>query len=528
MSTVFGDFVFRIVAPVQDALKNLKMWDKQAEETTKNTKEYTKEQKKMLQEGQALWRLFGNITKTAFLGIAAAVMKWSPHIRAHLSIIGLYMRMLARDIGKSWAPAFKLASSLLKDFTKTWREWGKGSEKMTEEQKGEKKGILGALGMTEGTKADAKQWIHDIVNDGLGIGAFVAALATVGRIISLVFGGGGKSFGFIKGFFNMFKGIVSFVTTRLLPMLINGFRAFATNPFFLAITGIITGVIMIFQDWAEKGKKFFAGFAIALASVGAIIAFIVGLPVILVTAIGGAIGLIIAAIIKYWDNIKDFFIKGWQLQIELTIKAWNVIKNAFMTSIEFVINLARSLWEKVTGFFESIWDSVKSIFTTMSDWVRGIWQGMLDGITNGINKVRDAAMNIVNTIKESFAEMIKSALNWGSDLVKNIWQGIKNTGAWLKDKLTFWKRDSIESSMSYDRMENDREASKWGRDLIQHFAQGIQRGGQSIVNQRITSSLNINNNTTAENMDPYGIASLTNNMLDASFAKMKSLGSQYT
>ena len=125
MSTIFGDFVFKITAPVENALKNLKQWDKQQNETVKNSKKATAEETDMIDDRSKKWKSFLGGARLWFAGFAATVMKWSPHIRAHLSIMGLHMRLLAMDVCRTWAPAFKVASKAMGELSKWWRSLGK-------------------------------------------------------------------------------------------------------------------------------------------------------------------------------------------------------------------------------------------------------------------------------------------------------------------------------------------------------------------------------------------------------------------
>lgn len=124
MTTVFGDFVFRITAPVANAIRNLKKWDNQVKNVHKVTKKVSEEEKKLIKERGKAWTNFGIAAKTSMIAFAFAIQRYSPHINAHLKIMKMNMKLLAIDVGKTWAPAFKVASNVFRTFVKGWRSLG--------------------------------------------------------------------------------------------------------------------------------------------------------------------------------------------------------------------------------------------------------------------------------------------------------------------------------------------------------------------------------------------------------------------
>lgn len=140
-STVFGDFVFKISAPVRDAVNSLKDWDSQLEDTVQNTSalaensseiydqmsndilEFDKkfgdtieEQTEIVNASKASWMAFGVAAAAAVATIGYSVLKWSPHMQMFGSLMNAHMQRLGIEVGKVLAPLLKLVSDVFGGF----------------------------------------------------------------------------------------------------------------------------------------------------------------------------------------------------------------------------------------------------------------------------------------------------------------------------------------------------------------------------------------------------------------------------
>ncbi len=122
--------------------------------------------------------------------------------------------------------------------------------------------------------------------------------------------------------------------------------------------------------------------------------------ILVITAIVAAVYLII----KNWDKIKAFFARLWAGVKKIFSATWQWIKKMFLNYTPFGLIIKH--WDKITAFFSGLWESVKGLFSAFWEWLTG-WA----------TKLKDIGVN----------------------LVKAIWEGIKEKWQWLKSKaLSLW------------------------------------------------------------------------------------------
>lgn len=521
MSTVFGDFVFKITAPVRDAIRNIQMWDKEMTVAMKNAEKEAKEQSKNMTFLQKTWQGFSKTAAIAFTALTAAVMRWSPHIRAHLSIIGLHMRMLARDIGETWAPAFKLANKLFGDFVKTWREWGTVSKTASEEA-GTAGGLLGSLGLSEKDVENFKKGVHDIVNTALGIGAAITAFFALGKVLTWIFGSGPIT-----------TAISGFAAT------VGGALMGALGWIALILAGIIVFAVTFKDAWDEnflgiQETMRFVWDAIKEIFQGAI-DFIVGIWEIAVGFLTGDTDKVVEGLTKAWEGLQKMF---WGVGkaiwgIMMALVAWFIKFSLNVMTV--VIELGIKIWDWAKEAFGNVWNKITEIWTgiknTISEVAGNIWDAIVEkfgAIINFFTEFKNNAGTVFSemwsNITNTFSSMLTNAYNWGRDFIDNIWRGIESMGSWFREKVEDafgW----ISDVFSFDSYSNDLLARKWGKDMVANFAEGSREEGQTIINQRIASNVTVNN--TASNFDAYGVSNQIQGLLNSQFSRLKGLGSQY-
>lgn len=107
-----------------------------------------------------------------------------------------------------------------------------------------------------------------------------------------------------------------------------------------------------------------------------------------------AVGLAVAGIIKYWDEIKDYFTTGQGG------KFWDSIKNAAT----------------------SLWNSLKSIFGTIRSFVIDIWDRIGDNVVSTVQSAFGTVLSVVNYVVTN----ITNILNIFAALLKGDWRGVLN------------------------------------------------------------------------------------------------------
>lgn len=520
MTTTFGDFVFKISAPVKTAIDNLKMWDKKVGETIKKQRELEKAQGIELSILNKLWKGFTTIATAAILALTYAVMKYTPSIEAHLSLMSFRFRMLAIDVGKTWSPAFKVASDIFAKFVQVWKDWGSISKKETASANLPAEGLLGKMGLSEGTINKAKKAMHDFVNMGLGISAIIVPLA--GFIA--YFGGGGFLVLAIGSAFTVIGGLLAGITA----------------PVTLAIATVTAIIIAGYIAWKEN----FMGMKDSVAKFcNGIKEIFWGLWLMLKGVWDMIAGLFTGDTERFLKGAKEFwegflsFLKGWwdtftggleMLKISVIRLAkllWDGIVWIMVNANDMIENAEKVIQEVIIKAWDWIKNKVVEIVTAMWDWAITKFNDIITWFGTWKTKIIEKFTGIWSDIKEGFVTMVTNATTWGSDLITNFWNGIKSMGAGFKKNITEWFKKNVEDNLSYDININDKRAQRWGRDMVSNFSKGVTQQNKTIVNQHITNGLIIN--TSSQNSNPYGISNAVNRAFDQQLMRMKALGTQF-
>lgn len=125
---------------------------------------------------------------------------------------------------------------------------------------------------------------------------------------------------------------------------------------------------------------------------------------IIITLVAG----LVTAIITLWNTNEDFR-NG-------VIEIWTSVKDWIAGAVESIVSWFTTAGENIRSFFTNIG-------TAVSDKARDIARAVRDGVQSAIDWLR---------------ELPGRAINLGLNIVKGIFNGIKNAGAWLYNKLRGW------------------------------------------------------------------------------------------
>lgn len=240
----------------------------------------------------------------------------------------------------------------------------------------------------------------------------------------------------------------------IIVAIVTGFLTFNT------ITGIINGV-----------HKAFALLNAVMAAN----------PIVLIISL---IAALVAAFIYLWHTNEDFR--------------------------QFWINL----WENIKTAVETAWENIKKVFNIIIDFVKDNWQGLLLLLVNpfwgafkllydNCDAFRDFIDNFVNRVKEILFTWWDNIRNFFTVQIPNLIQNIKNWFAELPQRLVEKGKEIIIGLANgiRNKIENVREsiqkiidtivnkmheiidkARQWGIDMIQGFINGIKSKMQDVRN----------------------------------------------
>jgi len=520
MSIIFGDFVFKISAPVESAIKNMLKWDKTQEQVTKNTEKNAKEEQKLLASRKKSWDSFLGNAKTLFVGLAAAVMRWSPHIQAHLSIMGLHMRLLAMDIGKTWAPAFETASKAFETFSKWYRSLD--SEEAGPLANAAREASDIALGL--GAAWASWKLIQGAGNLFFGSAASAAALetsalATAGALAPLIASGLGIGIYFLARLGDLDKN-----TSILLGLIGAGaylLGGVITIPFTLALVAG-AGILDNFNKHKDEEAARLSEIA------GQDVKY--GTEEALDDLMGRTFG--------SQDLSREEYLRVEAANkelLELTKKYGVQYTNATMNIGQERLTIVEQWWEsELDGFRkfgvnintenENQWITNKMGVLDSTGKIRSIIDaanaGNVESYANASPKIQKEVKQMYEYLEAIASEEELQQIKNGEDLITNFANGMENKRGFLGRA---W--DSLMNILSYDNPDNDATANKWGQDFVKHFSSGITQ--EANVKNNVTSNVTINNQSSGNGMDPYTLANMAGSLVSKQFANLKGLGTQY-
>lgn len=182
---------------------------------------------------------------------------------------------------------------------------------------------------------------------------------------------------------------------------LDGITSLGIGIMIAGVIGLIQSIIDYLQDpsWENFGK--------IISNVGLII---LGFGVVIGSVplmIAGALVLIVGLIIKYWDDIKAFFMKiiEWiQNHIEDIKRDWGLLG-------EFFASLVTNILELFIHTFEDIFNSVKNVLDGIIELVSGVFTGDWEKAWNGVKKIFSGIFQTLFSIAKAPLNAIIALLN---------------------------------------------------------------------------------------------------------------------
>ena len=189
------------------------------------------------------------------------------------------------------------------------------------------------------------------------------------------------------------------------------------------------------------------------------------------------VGAILSGFFKVaWEAIKAV----WNVVGAYFKAVWETIKGIFAVVKNVLSGNWKEAWEaikKICGawgdYFKAIWDGIKNVFGAVASWFGSVFSAAW----NGIKKIWS---NVGTFFKETW-EKIKSAFKAdnmkevGMNLLKGLWNGIKDTVGWLKDKVK-GVVDKIKGWFTGKDGFDEHSPSKWSEQVAEYVNKGLAIG----------------------------------------------------
>lgn len=227
--------------------------------------------------------------------------------------------------------------------------------------------------------------------------------------------------------------------------------AMTANPIGLVVVGIAALVAAFFLlggkvSWI--GDAFSWLWGVVKDGASAVFGWISDHWPLLISIIGGPIGVVVALVIKHWDAIKGATSAAWSAVTGAVSAAWGFIKGAVAaaagavaTAVSAAWNAVRSatstVWGAISGAVSAAWNAIRSVVGSAVEGVRsaisgawsairdatsGAWSAIRGAVSGAINAAGDAVRGTVSTLRGYLSDA------WGSvrDRARDAWDGVKD------------------------------------------------------------------------------------------------------
>lgn len=259
----------------------------------------------------------------------------------------------------------------------------------------------------------------------------------------------------LKGIGAVILGIKIADFLKKLGLLGEGFSTFKTLLLGLGIGMILFGIYETIQgilDFVENPSwenfaKILEGLAFILAGIGvAMLVIDAANPIGWIMLLIGVITLLVAEVIKHWDEIKEVLGKVGQWIYDHVIKPvgdffqklWNKITEIFSPFIDFFKSLFGTMFENVKitldnmrKIFKFLWDKIKEIFKPVAEWFSDKFNKAKEAIKRVFEPIISFFSNLWDRVKTKLKEFGEKVGEVIGGAFKNVMNSVIDAIEWI-------------------------------------------------------------------------------------------------
>lgn len=231
--------------------------------------------------------------------------------------------------------------------------------------------------------------------------------------------------GFVQGLVNVF---VSMPEPMQRIIVVIGALVAAIGPVVFIIGKVTSGIGSMLLAFGKLPMMF----STVASAASSLFTFLLANPFV---AIAAAVVIMAIIIIKNWDTIKEMLTATWQFITDTASTVWNALVDFFKKWGEYIfIAITGPIGLMVIAIVKN-WDTIKettmTVFNAIKDAILGAINLIKSGVTNGLDFIRDGFVDTFNGIKSvvsgimsSVTGTVKGAVNSIIDLVNVMIRGL--------------------------------------------------------------------------------------------------------
>lgn len=188
-------------------------------------------------------------------------------------------------------------------------------------------------------------------------------------------------------------------------------------------------------------------------------------------------------------KVQNFFKDAWNN----VKKVWNTVASWFKNVVTKIINTFKSVGTGISKFFKTALDNVKKVWGKVSTWFINIKNRIVNGFKSLPSSIKNLFVTAWNNVKNawskvtsffsetktkivnSFKSLPSSMLSVGNDLVKGLWNGVKNMASWISGKLKNFSDDVLGGIKKFFGIKSpSRKMAEVGKYLAEGLGMGIE------------------------------------------------------
>lgn len=200
-------------------------------------------------------------------------------------------------------------------------------------------------------------------------------------------------------------------------------------------------------DWFSKNvlpvfQKVFDG---VVSAVTFVVDFIRDHWKLIIAIFMGPLGIIIALVETYFDQIKDVITAVFEVVFAVLRVAWEVVYTIFIVAMAIIFtivdvafttlkNIVMAVFEFLSPYIQAAWDVISGIFSAVLDVIIGVVQTAWDAISTVFTTALDIIKTIITTVFNVYKTIImtvftaiKGVVQRGIDAVKSVISRVTGT-----------------------------------------------------------------------------------------------------
>lgn len=186
-------------------------------------------------------------------------------------------------------------------------------------------------------------------------------------------------------------------------------------------------------------------------------------------------------VIKIFTDIKDKISKVWDSVKTKTSEIWNAIKTFLIGKIWNPIkSIAETTWNGIKKVIldpiNQAWTSLKEIWDKIKKYILDKWNEIKQGISSMKNALVNAVLEPFKIVDGKIKGIIGNARDWGRNLIGNFIDGIKAMTGKVKEAATN-VANAVKDRLGFSSPTKEgpgSDADKWMPNMMEMFAAGIE------------------------------------------------------